>query len=152
MKLILINSISREPFCAFFTNNERIIFFAEGKDLNKKPDYLGLALFNLSNELKKKNLFLKDTDAISVMTGPGSFTSIRVGLSLAKGLAMAINKKIITITDFELLKERIDKPNRNDLLVLIPAKEPEFYSGVFKDNTLIQTECSNIEEILQKMP
>src|ERR1051326_2382073 len=105
--LILINSNSARPFAAMFGESIRIIHYAEGTDtLNpnnsaKRPDELGLALYKLSEELKKKNLSLKYADAIAVNIGPGSFTSIRVGLSLAKGLAMATNKKIIEITGFE---------------------------------------------------
>lgn len=43
--------------------------------------------------LKKKGVVLKDITEIEVAIGPGSFTGIRVGLSIARALAYALNIK-----------------------------------------------------------
>ena len=37
-------------------------------------------------------------DRIAVTTGPGSFTGLRVGLSAARGIALAANKRVVGIT------------------------------------------------------
>lgn len=147
---ILINSNSRRPFAAAFSETIRIINYAECQDTLKKPDYLGLALFNLAEELKKK-IELKDITAVSINTGPGSFTSIRIGLSLAKGLAVSLNKKLITINGFELLSSRLEENRPGNLLALIPAKRPEFYYCLFKDDSIVDTGCSNIDEIRRNL-
>ena len=46
----------------------------------------------------ENNLDIKDLDKIIVVNGPGSFTGIRIGLSIAKTIAYALNIKINTIS------------------------------------------------------
>lgn len=44
--------------------------------------------------LKKSRLKLEDVDEIKVERGPGSFTGLRVGISIANALSFALDKKI----------------------------------------------------------
>lgn len=53
--------------------------------------------------LKRVNLTMQSIKAVGVAIGPGSFTSLRVGLSLAKGLAVAGHLPIIGIPSLDVL-------------------------------------------------
>ncbi len=44
--------------------------------------------------LKKQNIALKDINSIQVKTGPGSFTGLRVGVSIANALSFALGIKV----------------------------------------------------------
>lgn len=64
------------------------------KKLNEESyqQYGSQVLLNLITKLlKKTKLDLKDLDEIKVETGPGSFTGIRVGVSVANALGFALN-------------------------------------------------------------
>ena len=44
-----------------------------------------------------------DIDRVAVTTGPGSFTGVRVGLSFARALALALNKPCVGVSTLEAL-------------------------------------------------
>ncbi|MGD9117809.1 MAG: tRNA (adenosine(37)-N6)-threonylcarbamoyltransferase complex dimerization subunit type 1 TsaB [Dehalococcoidia bacterium] len=55
----------------------------------------------LTQLLEKAKLSLRDTSAVIVAKGPGSFNGLRVGLSTAKGLAFSLGVPIISISSLE---------------------------------------------------
>jgi tRNA threonylcarbamoyladenosine biosynthesis protein TsaB len=86
----------------------------------------------------------KDLTAIGAVTGPGSFTGIRVGLSLAQGLANGLNIPTYGINAFDALKWEVPECN-GDILVL-ESKRPELY--VHYNNKI---EMLSAPEILNKL-
>ena len=61
---------------------------------------LAPAIFEL---LKRCGLTMEDIQVLGVALGPGSFTSLRVGLSLAKGLALSRHLPLIGIPTLDVL-------------------------------------------------
>ena len=57
----------------------------------------------LETMLARSDLSLEDIAALGVAKGPGSFTSLRVGVSFAKGLAFARNLPLIGIPSLDIL-------------------------------------------------
>ncbi len=57
----------------------------------------------IEKTLKKVGLDIGDIDAYAVITGPGSFTGIRIGLTMAKTMAQFSGKKLAGITSLEAL-------------------------------------------------
>lgn len=53
--------------------------------------------------LKQNGVSVSDIDAVAVVTGPGSFTGIRIGVAAMTAIAFANNAKRIAVTAFELL-------------------------------------------------
>jgi tRNA threonylcarbamoyl adenosine modification protein YeaZ len=51
-----------------------------------------------------------DLDAIAVGTGPGNFTGIRIAVSAARGLALALSRPAIGVTAFEALAHPLPRP------------------------------------------
>ena len=147
MNFILINSCSNNPFIALYFNLELIKSAIPLSDEphNKRPDKL---IFQLKYILEKSGIKTENLDAISAVTGPGSFTGIRIGLAIAKGLAFRMDKPIIPITNFELTLNRINKilPGKK-YCVLIPAKTPEYYYSVVKDSSELIKSCGQINDL-----
>ena len=92
---------------------------------------------------KENNLDIKDLDKIIVVNGPGSFTGIRIGLSIAKTIAYALNIKINTISSLTAL---LVSNNTNDNKKAVIEDNKGYYISVFdKDNNIIVEE-TYIEE------
>ena len=52
--------------------------------------------------IKESGASWNDISAIGVVTGPGSFTGIRLGIAYAKGIAMGLNVPVVGISAFDL--------------------------------------------------
>src|SRR5439155_8655993 len=81
--------------------------------------------------LKNLGIRLLDLDAFAVVSGPGSFTGIRIGLTTIKGLADSTSKPTIPITALEAWVEKF--PAQQGILApLIDARRGEVYWAVFE--------------------
>lgn len=70
--------------------------------------------------LKRSAVKPTDLQALAVALGPGSFTSLRIGLAVAKGMALALHLPILGIPTFEFLARSLP-PSQNPALLLLPA-------------------------------
>ena len=95
--------------------------------------------------LSKHGLTAGDLEAIVAVTGPGSFTGLRVGLSAVKGLSEALSLPIAAVTSLEVL---IAASGKDSLLALLDAGRGEVYAGV--KNRESRDECLvSVEEARQ---
>ena len=86
----------------------------------------------------ENNLDIKDLDKIIVVNGPGSFTGIRIGLSIAKTIAYALNIKINTISS--LLTYLISSNIKENKMAVIEDNKGYYISAMDKDNNIILEE------------
>ena len=85
--------------------------------------------------LRRSGKKLQTLDGIAVSIGPGSFTGLRIGLSVAKGLAYAVGRALIAVPTLEALVSRIEldgTPVTTDLVVpMLDARRDEVYCQFF---------------------
>lgn len=74
--------------------------------------------------LKEAGLDAADCDFFGAVTGPGSFTGIRIGISTAKGFAAATGKPLVSVTAFELLAYNVEDGN---FYTVIDAAHSHYY-------------------------
>lgn len=89
---------------------------------------LAPAVFEL---LTRCGLTMNDIRALGVALGPGSFTSLRVGLSLVKGFALARNLPLIGIPTLDILATA-QPLSRIPLLAAIQAGRGRLAAGWYK--------------------
>lgn len=88
-------------------------------------------------------------DAVAVSCGPGSYTGLRIGLSMAKGICYGRDVKLIAIPTLELmcvpllLSEKINEENAL-LCPMIDARRMEVYSQFF-DRALKEVRSINAD-------
>lgn len=76
-----------------------------------------------------------DIDKIMVVNGPGSFTGIRIGVTLAKIFAFCYHKSITTITSLEAMARSIKS---NKLIVpVINARRGACYAAIYNNSEVI---------------
>ncbi|MCD6407177.1 tRNA (adenosine(37)-N6)-threonylcarbamoyltransferase complex dimerization subunit type 1 TsaB [Candidatus Aerophobetes bacterium] len=78
---------------------------------------------------KRTGISLKKLSVISVSKGPGSFTGIRIGISLAKSLSFCLNTHLIGIPTLDLIASSL--PLSGFVCSLIPAYRNSFFSAFF---------------------
>ena len=99
----------------------------------------------ISDILKNNNLSPDNVDEIIVVNGPGSFTGIRIGVTIAKMFAYIKKIRIVTITS---LKARVLGHTGNYLLTTIDAKHNNYYVGVYdKEYNTIEEKFTSFKEV-----
>ncbi|MBE2226027.1 MAG: tRNA (adenosine(37)-N6)-threonylcarbamoyltransferase complex dimerization subunit type 1 TsaB [Ignavibacteria bacterium] len=152
MKLLLINSTDKNAFAALSENgNTKVVFASEFSDTTIKPGKAPDKLIHCLDKLSVENNF-ENIEAIAVAAGPGSFTGIRVGLSLAKGLAFGLEKKLIPINNFELTFARLNEI-QTDLTycIIIEAKLPEYYFAVYQNGEITPKGSDTLENLIKTL-
>src|SRR5687768_15843137 len=78
----------------------------------------------------------KQIEAVAISSGPGSYTGLRIGTSLAKGLCYALNIPLIAINTLELLAYKVRNSNVSESFFcpMIDARRMEVYCQVFESS------------------
>jgi tRNA threonylcarbamoyladenosine biosynthesis protein TsaB len=83
-----------------------------------------------------------DIGAVAVTVGPGSFTGVRVGISAARGFALALSVQAIGITTLEgLAAEAVIAKPEKPVLAVIDARRGEVYAQFFSAGGLAESEA-----------
>jgi tRNA threonylcarbamoyladenosine biosynthesis protein TsaB len=99
----------------------------------------------LEKLLARHRVKLSDIDCFAAASGPGSFTGVRVGLACIKGLAEALNKPAVAISNSQAISTFGTAPLR---AVEIDARRGEIYGAVYDDTArLVQPEVVTKREI-----
>ena len=103
--------------------------------------------------LEEAKLEVSDCSAIVVSEGPGSYTGLRVGVSVAKGICYGASIPLIAIGSLELIArlalEKIGTPDSPFKIVpMIDARRMEVYTAIFDNNykQLTKTEAHILSE------
>ncbi len=80
--------------------------------------------------LEKHGLSKRDIDAFVVVSGPGSFTGLRVGLAAIKALAEILGKPIVPVSLLEVIAG--ESAGRGKVMAAIDAGRGEIYAGEYE--------------------
>jgi len=114
--LVYINTTEKNLLKFALINKKSEVFLFKKEVLNKQSENMTL-LFN--KFLKKNKVKLDKLEKIIVNRGPGSFTSVRIGVVLANTLSYSLKIPVIGIDNFMVEK----KEDYLELLNLEPKEE-----------------------------
>jgi len=127
----------------------------------------------IDQALQHANLSMDDLEAIGLAIGPGSYTGLRIGAAVAKGIALARKLALLAVPTFDILAAAFPADPDRQLAAILkagrgrlavgwyqaeddawqPAKEPELYtpqelSKAIRTPTLV---CGELDEELRKI-
>lgn len=146
MALILSIETSTPVCSVALARDGKILGLEESFD--EKSHATQLTVF-IQSILEKNQLKAEDLDAVSVSQGPGSYTGLRIGVSVAKGICYAAQKPLIAINTMKvmaLMAQSLMDNKHSVLCPLLDARRMEVYSAVFS-STLEEKEAVKAEII-----
>ena len=144
MKILAVDTSNKIASVALFENNEII----NEKYSEDQKTHSEKVLPIIDQMLKESNVGINEIDEFVVCTGPGSFTGIRIGVSLVKGMAQGLNKKVIGVTALEGLLNKVDA----NACAIIDARHDNVYAQYKINGVYSEAKCINIEELINELP
>ncbi|MES2798996.1 MAG: tRNA (adenosine(37)-N6)-threonylcarbamoyltransferase complex dimerization subunit type 1 TsaB [Bacteroidota bacterium] len=93
--------------------------------------------------IKEAGISLKQLAAISVASGPGSYTGLRIGVSTAKGFCYALDIPLISIDSLSSIAYLAKEKHENEtILAMFDARRREVYSAIFSKGLQVVKEIS----------
>ena len=88
---------------------------------------------SIQNILNENDLDVNGLSAVSVGIGPGSFTGLRIGFSVAKGLCYPHNIDLIGISSLKIIANSVISENKN-IISLIKDKGEHYYISKYSND------------------
>lgn len=145
MTSLFLDTSTSFPTIALVKDNDVLFNYHE----EIKNDMSSKILPIIEKGLKENNISIKSIDKIFVVNGPGSFTGVRIGVTIAKTIAWALNKDLIPISSIEYMATT--NSNKKYLIPMIDARRDNVFSGIYDSNlNCIQNDSLiSIEELLK---
>lgn len=129
--ILLIESSAEYPSVALVTEAGILVHLEVGEVVQSHSELLPMMVqraVELSNS--EFGIFTKGVSAVGFHEGPGSYTGLRIGVSLAKGLCFAKGIPLISVSGFEALGVEILRSNEsiNSVWVMMDARRDEVYA------------------------
>lgn len=114
MKILYLDTSSNFLYTSIIGNDEIVAEIKERLDKDLSTE----ALPKISEMFEKNNISPDEIEKIIVVNGPGSFTGVRIGLTIAKTFAWTRKIPIIPISSLEAMALSY---NENDYKYIVPA-------------------------------
>jgi tRNA threonylcarbamoyladenosine biosynthesis protein TsaB len=123
---------SSSVFSLCLNNDETVLH-----EFKKQRDFKGHRDGGIFDEAKRLLDSLGDEkiEVIAISNGPGMFTSLRVGLSLAKGIALADSTPIVAINTLDVIGIEASR-NTSPVVAVINAYRGEIYAAFYNAGKL----------------
>lgn len=145
MKYLLIDTATHDLNIAISTEDE-VISTATS---NKTSEHSKYALVELEAIFNKAKLNPNQIDKILVVNGPGSFTGVRIGVTIAKTYAWALQKAITPVSS--LLAHALGYSGYDYYVSVLDARREAVYAAVYdKDyNQVLEEQYITIDRLYQ---
>lgn len=147
MKYLFINTSTNKLIISIVEDNEIKYLY----DDNNSNELSSKIMPIIDEAFKETKMVPNDIDTIFVTNGPGSFTGIRIGLTIAKVMAWSLKIKVIPISSLEFMASG---HNGNEYVVpMIDARRDYVFAGMYDSNlnSIIKDEYILFDEFIKKI-
>ena len=139
---VILNIETSTEICSVSLAKNGELLFEKGN--NQEMNHSALLTVFIGEIFEENKLSIKDIDAVAVSKGPGSYTGLRIGVSVAKGLCYALEKPLIAINTLDAMADYTAKNihdftnlgTENNILLcpMIDARRMEVYTALYNRN------------------
>jgi len=153
MKILAIESSGMSAGCAYLEDDRLISEYYMNSRLTHSITLLPM----ISEMTKTAGFQLEELDAVAVSAGPGSFTGLRIGAAMAKGLCLAHETPLIAVSSLKGLAANV--PAAQGLICpLMDARRGQVYCGIYRNDftagsspaAVIEDSALTVGEYLEK--
>ena len=146
--ILLIETATKVCSVGLLRNNQII---AMREDKSMQYSHSSLLTSFIQEALKETGIDFNQLDAVAVSKGPGSYTGLRIGVSVAKGICYALDIPLIAINTLQSMAVTAilkDKNYARYYVPMIDARRMEVYNAVYdpKLKELKKTSADIIDE------
>lgn len=140
--MVLLLDSSNTSLSVGIGNGSQLIDYISYEAWQEQSEHM---IPEIDNLLNKHSLSRKDIEAVIVSIGPGSYTGVRIALTIAKVMGLALNIPIYPVSSLRALKD-----NDNPSICLINARSGRSYFGVYqKDKIIVNDTIKTNDEVLE---
>ena len=110
--------------------NGKLVWNKESTESFSHSTVLGVFVDDAIRFIRSNHFLL---DGVAVSEGPGSYTGLRIGVSLAKGLCYGLDIPLIALPTLKIMASRFI-PSSSYLCPMIDARRMEVYSTIYDGN------------------
>ncbi|MEM6965537.1 MAG: tRNA (adenosine(37)-N6)-threonylcarbamoyltransferase complex dimerization subunit type 1 TsaB [Bacteroidota bacterium] len=131
----ILNIETATDVCSIcLSNNGKIVAYAEGES---GFNHASVITILIQKCLQQATYKLSELDAVALSQGPGSYTGLRIGVSVAKGICYALDKPLIAIDTLRALAWACAAKNEKQEVLYCPmidARRMEVYTAMYDSN------------------
>ena len=137
MKTIVMDSANKYLVVALYENQKCLASLQEEGN-RKQSEY---AIVYLQKLLQENHLKMSDFDEMVITIGPGSYTGVRVALTIAKTLNATMNIKVKTVSYLKAMA------GMKKAISILDARSHKLFLGIYNEGKVIVDDCLiNIDE------
>lgn len=126
MKVLALDSTAKTASVCICDGEQLISVYSVNAGLNHSETLLPM----VENALKTAQMTIEDIEMFAISVGPGSFTGVRIGVSLVKGLAFGKNVPCVGVSTIEALAYNL-KGFEGYVVPVMDARRDQVYNAVF---------------------
>lgn len=130
MKILAMDS-SNQPLTVGVIEGNKIL---TEQIINIKRNHSIQLMPAVEQVLKQANLKIEDIDRIAVANGPGSYTGLRIAVTVAKSLAWAQNIKVVGVSSLKVVAANSQTKNKEYIVPVFDARRKNIYTGLYQRN------------------